>query len=193
MKKALEIRIRGIVQGVGFRPFVYHLARMHRICGGAFNDTEGVLIEAEGAPGQLKKFLRDLSEKAPPLADVMSVETAERRPMGRTDFVIEESRASGKRLAFYSPDVALCDQCRNEFFNPADRRHLYPFITCINCGPRFSIVSDIPYDLKTGGTVVFTRSPTRAPRAARACRWSTGLARLSRRLTAVSPKRPWRS
>ncbi|MBN2158513.1 MAG: carbamoyltransferase HypF [Spirochaetes bacterium] len=146
MKKALEIRIRGIVQGVGFRPFVYQLARQHRICGGGFNDTEGVLIEAEGDPADLEQFVRDLSDKAPPLSSVMSVETSDRRPAGRTDFVIEKSRSTGKRLAFYSPDVAVCDLCLSEFFDTADRRHLYPFITCINCGPRFSIVSDIPYD-----------------------------------------------
>ncbi len=142
------IRIKGIVQGVGFRPFVYQLARRHRVTGSVLNDTEGVFIHADGDGGDLERFLRDLTGGAPPLAMIMSVEASEAAPSGRADFGIDRSRVSEERLAFYSPDVALCDQCRKEFSNPSDRRHHYPFITCINCGPRFSIVRDIPYDRK---------------------------------------------
>jgi hydrogenase maturation protein HypF len=146
MQKSLDIRIKGIVQGVGFRPFVYQLALRNRIRGGIYNDTEGVFIHAEGEADDCERFLRELSDTAPPLAMIMSVDAAEGIASGRTDFSIEPSRIAAERLAFYSPDAAVCDQCRGEFFDPSDRRHLYPFITCINCGPRFSIVRDIPYD-----------------------------------------------
>ncbi|OHD66425.1 MAG: carbamoyltransferase HypF [Spirochaetes bacterium RBG_13_51_14] len=146
MKKALEIRIKGIVQGVGFRPFVYQTARRHRICGSVLNDTEGVIVRAEGEDRDLAEFLRDMSANPPPLAMVMSVDSVEAPAVGCADFVIEKSLMTAERFAFYSPDTAVCEPCRKEFFNPSDRRHLYPFITCINCGPRFSIVHDIPYD-----------------------------------------------
>jgi hydrogenase maturation protein HypF len=163
MKKALSIRVKGIVQGVGFRPFVHHAARLHAVCGSVFNDTEGVIINAEGEERDLEAFIRRLSLDAPPLAMIFSV-TAEERPLtGCSDFRIGESRIAAERLAFYSPDAALCDQCRDEFFNPNDRRHLYPFITCINCGPRFSIVGDIPYDRKNTAMAPFTMcDPCRA-------------------------------
>ncbi len=148
MKKSLNIRIKGIVQGVGFRPFVYQLARRHRLTGRVLNDTEGVIIHADGEKGDLEEFLRGLTADAPPLAMIMSIVAGEAAPSGRTDFGIDRSAVTSVRLAFYSPDVALCDRCREEFNDPSDRRHHYPFITCINCGPRFSIVRDIPYDRK---------------------------------------------
>lgn len=146
MKQSLNIRIRGIVQGVGFRPFVFQLARRHRITGRVLNDTEGVVIHADGDAGDLEEFLRGLTSDAPPLAMIMSLESNEAEPSGRDDFGIDRSVVTAERLAFYSPDVALCDRCLEEFRDPADRRYRYPFITCINCGPRFSIVRDIPYD-----------------------------------------------
>ncbi|HPC40748.1 MAG TPA: carbamoyltransferase HypF [Spirochaetota bacterium] len=148
MKKSLNIRIRGIVQGVGFRPFVYQLARRNRITGSVLNDTEGVIIHVDGEDGDLDTFLRQLTAEAPPLAMILSVDARDAAPSGRTGFAIDRSAVTEERLAFYSPDVALCDQCREEFNDPSDRRHHYPFITCINCGPRFSIVRDIPYDRK---------------------------------------------
>ncbi|MBN1497158.1 MAG: carbamoyltransferase HypF [Spirochaetes bacterium] len=146
MKKAIDIRIKGIVQGVGFRPFVYNHALSHNILGSVLNDTEGVILHAEGDPADLKRFLEELPGAAPPLSMIMSVSEREAEVTGCTGFSIEPSRVAAERLAFYSPDVAVCDRCRAEFFDPADRRYLYPFITCINCGPRFSIVRDIPYD-----------------------------------------------
>jgi len=146
MRKALEIRVRGIVQGVGFRPFVYAAAAKHCIAGSVRNDTEGVVIHAEGDESDIDAFVMEISQSPPPLALVMSVEARPCNPTGLAAFSIAASRDEGERLAFYSPDVAICDDCRREFFDPADRRYLYPFITCINCGPRFSIVSDIPYD-----------------------------------------------
>jgi hydrogenase maturation protein HypF len=146
MKKAVSIRVKGIIQGVGFRPFVYKAARLHAVCGSVLNDTEGVVINAEGEELNLAEFIRSLTSDAPPLAMIMSITSEERPVTGCSGFRIEESRITDERLAFYSPDVALCDQCLGEFFDPGDRRHLYPFITCIHCGPRFSIVNDIPYD-----------------------------------------------
>ncbi len=148
MKKSLNIRIKGIVQGVGFRPFVYQLAHRHHITGSVLNDTEGVIIHADGGSDELDIFLRELTATAPPLALIMSVDVSGSAPSGRADFSIDRSVVTAERLAFYSPDVALCDRCHEEFNDPSDRRHHYPFITCINCGPRFSIVRDIPYDRK---------------------------------------------
>jgi hydrogenase maturation protein HypF len=146
MEKSYEIRIKGIVQGVGFRPFVFQAAHRHRVRGSVLNDTEGVIVRAEGAEEDCAAFIRELTACAPPLSMIMSVVPVEVPPSGATGFVIETSRVTAERLAFYSPDVAVCDLCLEEFFDPADRRHRYPFITCINCGPRFSIVRDIPYD-----------------------------------------------
>jgi hydrogenase maturation protein HypF len=156
MQKSLDIRIKGIVQGVGFRPFVYQLAQRNRIRGGIYNDTEGVFIHAEGEAVDCERFLFELSDAAPPLAMIMSVDAKESAPAGRMNFSIEPSRITAERLAFYSPDVAVCDQCRGEFFDQADRRHRYPFITCINCGPRFSIVHDVPYDRENTSMAPFT-------------------------------------
>ncbi len=146
MRRRLHIRIRGIVQGVGFRPFVYRAAESLGIAGSVSNDTEGVIIDAEGDEGAVAAFLAALRDDAPPLSRVMSVETADDRPRGIDGFLILPSGATGERSAFYSPDAAVCPDCLAEFFDPGDRRHHYPFITCINCGPRFSIVTDIPYD-----------------------------------------------
>ncbi|MFC1670216.1 carbamoyltransferase HypF [Spirochaetota bacterium] len=148
MKKHFQIRVKGIVQGVGFRPFVYGVAKKNLISGYVINDTEGVLIEAEGKPKDLNNFINDIKENPPPISHIRSIVSEEKELNGFTDFKINKSRITDERLASYSPDVDVCDECLEEFFNPRDRRYLYPFITCINCGPRLSIVSDIPYDRK---------------------------------------------
>ena len=117
-----EISVRGIVQGVGFRPFIYSLARRHGLAGMVRNDAEGVHIEAEGPPEELELFLQDIREKAPPLA---VVETVSWRPLAvlqERDFRIEESREGGWRRALISPDVATCPECLPEIFDPSDRR-----------------------------------------------------------------------
>ncbi|MBN2078706.1 MAG: carbamoyltransferase HypF [Spirochaetes bacterium] len=155
--KAVDIRIRGIVQGVGFRPFVCRLATHCRVRGGTYNDTEGVVVRAEGDDDDVDRFVRELSDSAPPLAVILSIEVSDAHPAGAPGFVIEASRPAVERLAFYSPDVAMCDRCRVEFFDPGNRRHLYPFITCIDCGPRFSIVRDIPYDRDTTSMAPFVQ------------------------------------
>ncbi len=141
-----EISVRGIVQGVGFRPFIYSLARRYGLAGMVRNDAEGVHIEAEGPPEELELFLQDIREKAPPLA---VVETVSWRPLAvleERDFRIEESREGVRRRALVSPDVGTCSECRAELFDPADRRYRYPFTNCTNCGPRFTITRSVPYD-----------------------------------------------
>src|SRR5918997_1028191 len=141
-----EISVRGIVQGVGFRPFVYALARRHALAGLVRNDAEGVHIEAEGPPEELELFLRDIRAKAPPLAVVEAVSWRPLAVRKESGFRIEESREGASRRALISPDVATCEECRAELFDPADRRYRYPFTNCTNCGPRFTITRSVPYD-----------------------------------------------
>ncbi len=143
------ISVRGIVQGVGFRPFVYALARRHGLSGLVRNDAAGVLIEAEGAPEDLDRFLRGIEGEAPPLAAVESIFWRPLAALGDREFTIEESRAGDRRQALVSPDVATCDYCLAELLDPADRRYRYPFTNCTNCGPRFTITRSVPYDRAT--------------------------------------------
>ncbi len=154
-----NIRVKGIVQGVGFRPFIYNLAGRNTITGYVINDTEGVFIEAEGTGDDVDRFISAISESAPPLSHVQSVDANEGEVKQYESFTIEKSRETGERSAFYSPHIALCDDCLAEFFDPEDRRHRYPFITCINCGPRFSMVRDMPYDRHTTSMANFTMCP----------------------------------
>ena len=141
-----EISVRGIVQGVGFRPFIYALARRCDLCGWVRNDAEGVRIEAEGLPADLDLFLRSIKTEAPPLAMVEDVSTRRLSLHGGSGFRIKESRPGERRSALISPDVAVCENCLHELFDPADRRYRYPFINCTNCGPRFTITRSVPYD-----------------------------------------------
>jgi hydrogenase maturation protein HypF len=142
------VRVHGVVQGVGFRPFVYALARKLGLSGAVANTTEGVVIEVEGSPIALDDFQRRLLTDAPPLACIESVAIAAAATQGGTDFVIGESHAgSGRTLV--SPDVATCADCLAELADQADRRFRHPFISCTNCGPRFTIVVDLPYDRPT--------------------------------------------
>ncbi len=140
-----RIRIRGVVQGVGFRPFVYGLARRHGLGGFVLNDGEGVLVEAEGARAALDAFAESLRSEAPPLARVTSIESEPLPLGGASAFTIATSAPTG-RTALISPDVATCDDCLRELFDPSDRRYRYPFVNCTNCGPRFTIVRSVPYD-----------------------------------------------
>ena len=137
------LRARGVVQGVGFRPFVYRLAREHGLGGYVLNDGDGVLIEVEGP--ELDAFARELVSRAPSIASVSSVTAEPVVPLGETEFRIVESVASG-HSALIPPDIATCDDCLRELFDPADRRFRYPFINCTQCGPRFTIVRSVPYD-----------------------------------------------
>ena len=137
--------IRGIVQGVGFRPFVYRIARRHDLGGFVLNDGDGVVIEAEGEAAALGRFEAALADEAPELARIDSVETRMLEPRGDTQFTVAVSEGAGG-TALIPPDVATCDDCLAELFDPGDRRYRYPFINCTQCGPRFTIVTGVPYD-----------------------------------------------
>lgn len=140
-----KIRITGIVQGVGFRPFIYNLAVKYGLKGWCLNDSEGVLIEVEGEASPA--FLGDIKESAPPLSRIETITVEKAAPNGGfTGFSIRESISVDGRSVLVSPDVALCDDCSKETLDKSNRRHLYPFTNCTNCGPRYSIVKDIPYD-----------------------------------------------
>jgi hydrogenase maturation protein HypF len=143
---AKQIRINGIVQGVGFRPFVYQLAGLHGLCGHVANTAAGVTVHIEGAAPQIKAFIADLEAKKPPLAHIVEITIDDTPPAGHRDFSILKSEGSDHRATLISPDVAVCNDCLAELFDPADRRFKYPFINCTNCGPRYTIIADIPYD-----------------------------------------------
>ncbi|HYB43493.1 MAG TPA: carbamoyltransferase HypF, partial [Candidatus Methylomirabilis sp.] len=142
----LAVRVEGVVQGVGFRPFVCSLARRLALGGRVANDSRGVLLEVEGEGDGVSSFLRALEREAPPLAVIERVTTRELAPCGETAFAIAPSHAGAERAALISPDVATCPDCLRELFDPADRRFRYPFVNCANCGPRFTIIEGVPYD-----------------------------------------------
>jgi hydrogenase maturation protein HypF len=144
-KVRASVQTEGIVQGVGFRPFVYDLALRHELTGWVLNDEQGVQIEVEGEGDHVASFLSELSIP-PPLAVVERTQVSYFPPTGYTDFQIRESREGQERCALISPDMALCEDCQRELLDPRDRRFRYPFINCTNCGPRFTIIEDIPYD-----------------------------------------------
>ena len=142
----LKVRVAGVVQGVGFRPFVYRLARREGLGGHILNDPEGVEIEVEGRLDAAERFLGGLVAEKPPLARIDSVTVGFLETTGGYDFTIRESANLAGRTTLISPDVATCPDCLRELASPADRRHRYPFINCTNCGPRYTIIRDIPYD-----------------------------------------------
>ena len=143
----LSLKIRGIVQGVGFRPFIHKLVGSYGLCGYIKNTSSGVELELEGEREALERFAHDVPQKAPKLAVIESVEPAYSRELiGFTGFEIRESQREKTRNTLISPDICICDDCLRELFTPADRRYRYPFINCTNCGPRFTIIKDVPYD-----------------------------------------------
>ena len=149
MKEALDIEVHGIVQGVGFRPFVYKLARRHLITGWVLNATAGVFIHAEGESKDLDDFIMEISDNSPASARVDEITMKEVPLADFTDFTIRYSDdAEAQATTLVSPDLAICDECAAELFNPEDRRYRYPFINCTNCGPRFTIIDALPYDRK---------------------------------------------
>jgi len=135
-----------VVQGVGFRPFVHGLAQRLALAGHVGNDVHGVFIEVEGARAALDEFLRALHQDAPPLATVDTVEARPCPVLGAPGFAIVASEPRGHRATLVSADTATCAACLTELADPADRRYGYPFINCTDCGPRFTIVRDVPYD-----------------------------------------------
>ncbi len=144
--RALSLHVTGIVQGVGFRPFVYNLARRLDLVGWVRNSSEGVFCLVEGPPEAIEAFERALREEAPPMAVIDSVIAEEVEPEGLTSFEIVESARTEGAMTLVSPDIATCAACASELADPADRRYRYPFVNCTNCGPRFTIIEDIPYD-----------------------------------------------
>jgi hydrogenase maturation protein HypF len=145
-KRAVRIHIQGVVQGVGFRPFVYGLAQRYNMAGWVRNTSGGVQIEVEGKRTALQNFLKALESEAPPLAHIDRMQSEPFEPPGFSTFEILASEPQPGEYQPISPDVSLCEDCRRELHDPADRRYRYPFINCTNCGPRFTIITDIPYD-----------------------------------------------
>lgn len=141
-----QVAVSGIVQGVGFRPFVYALAQRYGLSGAVWNDAGGVQIEIEGEAEDLDRFLEGLEHEAPPLAVPESVRWQTMPARGDRAFRIEHSRGGAELRALISPDVAICTDCLAELFDSDDRRYRYPFINCTNCGPRFTIIRSVPYD-----------------------------------------------
>jgi hydrogenase maturation protein HypF len=146
MRRRVRARVEGTVQGVGFRPYVFRLAEEEALDGFVANDERGVVLEVEGAPAAVERFLRRLPSEAPALADVEAVRSEPLAPVGGPGFRILESVRGGVPSAHVTPDSATCDACLSELFSPGDRRHRYPFINCTGCGPRFTIVRAVPYD-----------------------------------------------
>ena len=142
----VRIRVRGVVQGVGYRPFVHRVATEWALAGHVGNDTDGVFVEVEGPRAAVEAFEERLRGDAPPLARVDAVESSSMDAVGEAGFRIVESRSDSAVRTFVAPDAALCEDCLRELFDPADRRYRYPFITCTNCGPRFTITKRLPYD-----------------------------------------------
>jgi len=140
----MKLEIIGAVQGVGFRPFVYRLAKELDLRGWIINTPEGVKIEVEGE--NLDVFLKRLQEEKPPLAYIYSISFEYAEEVGYADFEIKESHSEGKREVFILPDVGTCDECLKEVLDPKDRRYMYPFTNCTHCGPRFTIIEKLPYD-----------------------------------------------
>ncbi len=142
----VEVRVEGVVQGVGFRPYVHGLAGRFGLSGRVGNDASGVFVEVEGAEQTISEFLTVLPNEAPPLAVIEQIRTSSLLPTGEPGFHIVASNASGRRDTLVSADSATCADCLRELADPADRRFDYPFINCTNCGPRFTIVRGVPYD-----------------------------------------------
>ena len=144
--QARLIKVTGVVQGVGFRPFVYRQAKELGLSGGVRNTSGNVRIEVEGAKDSLDVFLTRLKTAAPPMARIEKIKQRAVKVKGWTGFVIQDSQTASDEYQLVSPDIAACKDCIREIFDPGDRRYRYPFTNCTNCGPRFTIIEDIPYD-----------------------------------------------
>ncbi len=178
------IAVRGAVQGVGFRPFVYRLAGELQIVGWVLNSSQGVSIEAEGPPGSLQRFLSRLQKELPARAVVQSFESWQLEPVGDRAFEIRESAEGGSKTALILPDLATCADCLREILDPTDRRFRYPFTNCTNCGPRFSIITALPYDRANTSMKKFLDV-----RRLRAGIWRPGRSSLSCRANGLPPLR----
>jgi hydrogenase maturation protein HypF len=143
---AKRLKVNGIVQGVGFRPFVFQLAEKYGLKGEVANTSSGVSIHVEGLPERVVSFETDLASKSPPLAYIVEISSQTEDVKNHSDFAIVKSKSESVKATLISPDVSVCDECLSELLEPNDRRYHYPFINCTNCGPRYTIIDDIPYD-----------------------------------------------
>ncbi len=153
--KSFHIHIKGVVQGVGFRPFVYRHAKENNLKGWVNNTTDGVHIQINTDATSANSFLQELLENLPPLAIVTSSNIKETELQEHNGFEIIQSKSNARPNLLLTPDVALCKDCKRELYHPNNRRHLYPFITCTNCGPRYSIIKKLPYDRVTTTMATF--------------------------------------
>lgn len=160
MNKRYKFRINGIVQGVGFRPFIYKLASSLQLTGSVLNSSNGVVVEVEGPDDRIERFANRLVTEAPVLSRIIDCRKEEVPPTNDRSFIILRSEQGDSPDTLISPDVAVCEKCLGEMLDPQDRRYLYPFINCTDCGPRFSIINSVPYDRKNTSMRVFPLCPT---------------------------------
>ena len=153
------IAVNGIVQGVGFRPYIYKLAKELQLTGFVSNSSSGVIIEIEGLENVLEKFIERLPIEAPPLSDISEIQSTDIEPQKSDSFIIRLSESDNDVQTLISPDVSICEDCLNELFNESDRRFHYPFINCTNCGPRYTIIKTIPYDRPFTSMAKFNMCP----------------------------------
>jgi hydrogenase maturation protein HypF len=146
MTTACSIQVRGRVQGVGFRPFVFRLAHANKLTGWVLNGEQGVEIHVEGSEWALQGFVRSLETETPPAAHITNIEVSSADLAGLTDFAIRRSESGGRPTVHVSPDLPVCEDCLSELLDPEDHRHGYPYINCTNCGPRYTILNSLPYD-----------------------------------------------
>jgi hydrogenase maturation protein HypF len=144
--KAIRLEINGIVQGVGFRPFLFQLAAKYNLFGEVSNTSHGVVVIVQGEEDKIKAFSDNIQKQKPLLSSISDIQSKEISKSGYTSFTIQKSKSSNDRSTLISPDVSICKDCLKELNDPDDRRYEYPFINCTNCGPRFTIIEDIPYD-----------------------------------------------
>ena len=157
--QAVEVKIKGIVQGVGFRPFIHRLVREHGLKGTIRNTSSGVTMELEGEESAISRFLSVLPQKAPPLAVIEEISSREIPERGFETFTIIGSERQEERNTLISPDISICTDCLRELLDPQDRRYRFPFINCTNCGPRFTIIEDVPYDRPKTSMKAFPMCP----------------------------------
>ena len=155
-RRRLRVCVRGVVQGVGFRPFVYARAAALGLSGSVRNDSSGAVIEVEGDSGQIDDFLGNLRDRPPPLAVIESMETRDISVAGGTGFTIADTSRSAGGRTLASPDVAMCAECAAEQRDPTNRRYRHAFVNCTNCGPRFTIIASLPYDRASTTMAPFT-------------------------------------
>ncbi|MDD2356983.1 MAG: carbamoyltransferase HypF [Thiovulaceae bacterium] len=156
ISKRVQVRVKGIVQGVGFRPFVYQLALKEELCGFILNDSNGVSIELQGESAAIERFLHTLRKNPPPLSRIDSLHVEELPTANTIGFTILESQKNSSVFTMISPDISLCETCKMEMQDPHNRRYMYPFINCTDCGPRYTIIRSLPYDRKNTSMKKFT-------------------------------------